>query len=159
MSERRRHCFTSCSSSESGCLKYSIRSFSVCNTSSTCLATSVDSLSMVLSKALREGHERDKSVKRVRQRRRMCLWMALFVITWWSWWRGTWCCGWCGQPETPRADSAAGWARRPCGPQYAGRPKTRKHAQKHAFHRYNWTHKPISVRPVLKMDLYIVWFS
>ena len=157
MSERRRHCFTSCSSSESGCLKYSIRSFSVCSTSSTCLATSVDSLSIVLSKALRERHGRDEGIKRVRQRRRMCLRIALFVITWWSWWRGTWCCGWCGQPETPRADSAAGWARRPCGPQNAGRPTTR--TQKYAFHRCNRSHATTSMRPVLKIDLCIVRFS
>lgn len=53
ISERSRHCFCSCSSSESGCLKYSIRSFSVCSTSSTKLATSVDPPSAMLSRALR----------------------------------------------------------------------------------------------------------
>lgn len=52
ISERSRHCFCSCSSSESGCLKYSIRSFSVCSTSSTKLATSVDPPSAMLSRAL-----------------------------------------------------------------------------------------------------------
>lgn len=58
MSERRRHCFSSCSNSESGCLKYSIRSFSVWSTSSTYPATAVDSPSAVLSKAL-EGRTRE----------------------------------------------------------------------------------------------------
>lgn len=52
MSERRRHCFSSCSSSESGCLKYSIRSFSVCSTSSTNPATSVEPPSVMRSRAL-----------------------------------------------------------------------------------------------------------
>lgn len=54
MRERRRTCFSSCSSSESGCLKYSIRSLSVCSTSSMYLATAVDSPAVVLSKALED---------------------------------------------------------------------------------------------------------
>lgn len=53
MSERRRPCFSSCSSSESGCLKYSIKSFSVWSTSSMYPATAVESPSAVLSRALR----------------------------------------------------------------------------------------------------------
>lgn len=56
MSERRRHCFSSCSSSESGCLKYSIRSFSVCSTSSTKPATSVEPPSVMRSRALNREH-------------------------------------------------------------------------------------------------------
>lgn len=109
ISERSKHCFCSCSSSESGCLKYSIRSFSVCSTSSTKLATSMDPPSAMLSRALRGRAPLKNYTRSMDEHHRVVVGhVGAFVITWWSWWRGRWCCGWSEQRGTPRAGSAAG---------------------------------------------------